>query len=88
MDREAVLKVLGERLAAARRRQKEASVRFHGIISDVPSGIPSPDGVTRVHDAARTYRRAMREVEAAQEQMTGFVLHGVVPPDFDLGRLN
>lgn len=88
MDRKTVFKVLEERLAAARRRHMAASIRFHEILSDVPSGIPSPDGVTRVQGAARIYRRAIREVEAAQEQMTRFLLDGVVPLDFDLGRLN
>ena len=88
MDREAVLKILEERLLAARQREKEASRSFNKIVSDVPSGVPYPDSVSQVERAARSYRSAMQEVRAAQEQMTRFALQGVVPEDLDLGRLN
>jgi len=88
MDRESVLKILKERLSAAQQRNLEASSRFNQIVSDVPSGFPFPDSVTRVEDAAQSYRKSMRELRDAQEQMAKFLLHGVLPDDFGSGYVN
>ncbi len=88
MDRESVLKILKERLSAAQQSNLEASSRFNRMVAGVPSSVPFPDSVTRIEDAARSYRNAMRELRDAQEQMTKFLLYGVAPDDFSAGYVN
>jgi len=88
MDRESVLKILKVRLSAAQQRNLEASARFNSMVAEVPSSVPFPDSVTRVEDAAQSYRKATRELRDAQGQMTKFLLSGVVPDDFGSGYVN
>ena len=88
MDSEGILGRLRERLSAAQQRNQAAANRFNDIIRNLPSGTPASDGVVRIQDAARSYRNAMRELGAAQEQLTEFLLNGAVPEDLDLGPLN
>ncbi len=87
MDREETLKILKERLSLAQRRDKEASAHFNEILREMAS-IPHPDGMTSFERAARGYRKALRELSGAQDQMAQFLLHSVVPSDLDRSRLN
>jgi len=86
MHREAVLKILGERVSAAQDRNNEPAARFNKVTADYPNAIPHPDGVTRVRDAAQRYRRAMKELTAAHQQMAEFLLNGVIPEDLENPR--
>ena len=87
MDRDKTLEILQERLATAKQRNEEASAHFHQILKEMYD-IPCPDGITSFERAARSYRRSLRELRTAQEQMSHFLLHAAVPPDLDPGRMN
>ncbi len=88
MHRETVLKILRERVSAAQERNNEAAARFNEISADYATSIPFPDGVSRIRDAARRYRRAIQELTDAQQQMAEFLLSGVIPEDLKIPRLN
>lgn len=82
MDGETILETLRERLSAAQQRSKEASVYFYNTLEEV-SCVPHPDGITGFQRAALNYRKTLRGVRAAQEQMAQFLLYNVVPSDLD-----
>ena len=78
MDRNIRLRDLETRLTNAQQRVRKASLDFAEATDYVPSGIPYPDSVTRIHIAAREYRSAMIEYESASRELTNFLIEG--PP--------
>jgi len=74
MDRNIRFHELEVRLLKAQRRAERASCDFAEATDYVPSGIPYPDSVTRIHVAAREYRSAMAEFESASRERNQFLL--------------
>ena len=87
MHREQILKILKRRIAEAKRHNDEAAAHFNEVTVD-SSAIPFPDGVARIRNAARLYRRAMGDLITAQHQMAVFLLDGLVPDDLDKSNLS
>jgi hypothetical protein len=83
IDREAILKILEKRTSVARQRQQEAAIRFKEILAEYPSSIPHPDGITRIQDAADSYRLAIEELRVTQSQMVVLLVHHVSPDDLE-----
>ena len=75
--------MLRAELAAARHRRDEAAERFDEMISEVPSGIPHPDGTERIRQVSAAYGRTQAEMAAAFGRLNDFLIHGKVP-----GHLN
>ena len=81
MDRIRILQTLNNDVHEAKERYDVAFKRFREIVSDVPSGIPHPDGSERVRLASREYNRALEALNAALFKLNDFVIHGRIPPD-------
>jgi hypothetical protein len=71
--------MLRAELAAARHRRDEAAQRFDQMISEVPSGIPYPDGTERIRQISAAYGRTQAEMAAAFGRLNDFLIHGKVP---------
>lgn len=54
---------------------------FDGMVREVPSGIPHPDGVQRIKKASHDLSSARAALNAAVARQCAFVLHGIVPDD-------
>ncbi len=63
-----------ERAAAAARRLRE-------VTSDIPSGIPSPDGALRIRQAGTDHQVALEHLRNALDRWTAFVVHSTIPDD-------
>jgi CheY-like chemotaxis protein len=64
---------LESRLEETRRRYLDSSRRFLDVTRDVPSGLPSPDGVTRLENAASTRRLAFHDYRKALKNMDHYL---------------
>src|SRR5260370_26577420 len=76
-----VLNVLNQNFQAATERSKAATAAFDAITSDIPSGIPHPDGTQRIHNASREVTVARMELLTAHHRLNDFLNAGVVPED-------
>jgi len=56
-----------------------AAREFSRIIHEIPSGIPAPDGVGRIRQAAKTERFASMKYQKAVQQFIKFVVSGEIP---------
>jgi len=54
-------KIIVDDLERATTRFREESVRFSGLMQDVPSGIPQPDGSLRVQQSSAAYKKALAD---------------------------
>ena len=70
---------LTEQLTEASARLKEAESAFTAVISDIPNGIPDPDGSQRVRNASREVSISRGEVMKAQNSLNDYLSRGVVP---------
>src|SRR6266550_6895488 len=53
---------LVQELSQATERADSASEKFNAVMGEVPSGIPHPDGVQRLHNASREMSNAREEL--------------------------
>jgi hypothetical protein len=67
------LRDIEERLQRAHEQTDRAEAKFNEVIADVPSGIPYPDGVARISQAAAEYKRALCELEDASADLAKFI---------------
>jgi len=81
MDRDKVLKIMQSDIDATKLAMQHAMKVFDGMVRDVPSGIPHPDGLQRLKNASRDLSSARAALNAAVARQCAFVLHGIVPDD-------
>lgn len=81
MDRDEVLKIMQSDIDATKLVMEHAMKVFDGMVREVPSGIPYPDGVQRIKNASRELSSARAALNAAVARQCAFVLHGIVPDD-------
>jgi hypothetical protein len=65
----------------ATERSEAATDAFTTAASNIPSGIPHPDGVQRIRNASRVMTAARNEMMAAHKRLNDLVEHGVIPED-------
>jgi hypothetical protein len=70
------LREIKQRLQRAREQADRAAAQFQEVIAEVPSGIPHPDGVVRIRQAAAACQRTLREVQNASGDFAKFVSGG------------
>jgi hypothetical protein len=51
------------------------------ITSEIPSGIPAPDGALRIEKAAEEHRGAFEALRKALERWNVFIVHGNIPDE-------
>ena len=70
-----------ECLNEATARVTAASESFQSVMREMPSGVPHPDGVQRIHNASRELNAARKEMMAAHSRLNDFISRGIVPED-------
>jgi hypothetical protein len=80
-DYETILAALNEESKIARLESEAASQNFDDVIRQVPSGLPHPDGVQRIHNASRELSSARERFMASIDRTSKFVVHREVPED-------
>jgi hypothetical protein len=86
MDQKRIFKRLRADLEAAQQRRSAAAERFDRLIGEIPSGVPHPDGASRIREVSREYRQADKDVLNAFVRLNNYLIHGIVPdnlPDAD-----
>ena len=73
--------LLTVQLDEASARLEEAASAFRAVISEIPSGVPHPDGSQRVQNASREVSDARHQVMKAQNRLNDYLSRGVVPDD-------
>jgi hypothetical protein len=70
-------------ISEATMRAEAATTAFAAISGDIPSGMPHPDGVQRIHSAAREMDAARKEMMTAHARLNDFIERGIVPEDLN-----
>src|SRR5579859_7447552 len=81
-----ILNVLRQDLQVATVRASAATAAFEAVTSEIPSGLPHPDGTQRIHNASREVTIARMEMLRAHHRLNDFLNAGVVPEDLKQGR--
>jgi len=71
-------------LSEATMRADSAFAEFSTVMSDIPSGLPHPDGVQRIHNAAANLATARHQMTNAHARLTNYLERGIVPEDLKL----
>src|ERR1044071_132149 len=71
-------------LADATMRADAASDEFQAVVTEIPSGMPHPDGVQRIKNVSRRLRAARQEMSNAQNRLDEFQ-HRVAVRDAEIG---
>lgn len=79
-DKRAARAKLLHDLHEATLRAEAATAAFAAISGDIPSGIPHPDGIQRIHNATREMDAARKEMMTAHTRLNDFIER--VPEDF------
>jgi hypothetical protein len=87
LSRIEVESVLHAELARKKSACEATRKEFNEIISDIPSGLPQPDGTARISTAGSDFRFALRDYEQALREFNEFVLHGRIPERFKASDL-
>ena len=83
VDRQDIQQLLEDAVYAAQQCRIEASRRFEEVVDDIPSGVPHPDGMDRIHQASREYKESSEAASAAMKRLSDFMLRGIIPDDLE-----
>lgn len=76
-----ILQALNRESTAARLEWERATESFDALVQEVPSGLPHPDGVQRVHNASRELSLAREKFTTSTRRIGKFIVHREVPED-------
>jgi hypothetical protein len=76
-----VQNVLMDALRDATKIASIANRDFNDVIDGLPSGLPYPDGATRVNNASKEISAARIELMKAHNRLNDFLSRGTVPED-------
>lgn len=79
MSRPDIERALLEEVSRTREAYDIARKEFLLITSEIPSGLPSPDGVSRISTAGRRSTATMEAYSRALQDLNDFLLRGVIP---------
>jgi hypothetical protein len=82
-DRLEIDDILRNEVGRATKEFEEAKRNFWQVCSDVPSGIPHPDGALRLQKTAHAQTVAMQALAAAIHRFNAFLLNGAIPEDLE-----
>jgi hypothetical protein len=83
LEPEQIRKLLEDDFEAAQQRRIEASKLFAEVMSDIPSGIPHPDGTDRIRLASREYSASRDAAMAAMKRLSDFLIRRIIPPELE-----
>jgi hypothetical protein len=78
-NRQEIETILKADLDLARLTYESARVEFSVVMSDIPSGLPQPDGTIRIRNAGALYNAAVQAYTEALREFNAFITEGVVP---------
>lgn len=77
--RQEIERVLRDELHRARTAHEQAKEEFKITSAEIPSGLPHPDGVTRIANAGNANASALVAYARAVKEFNDFILHGIIP---------
>ena len=83
IDPQEIRHLLEDDFDAAQQRRIAASKRYNEIISDIPSGIPQPDGTDRIQQASGEYKASREAATEAMKRLSDFMIRGTIPADLE-----
>ena len=83
IDPREIRHLLEDDFNAAQQRRIAASKRYNEIISDIPSGIPQPDGTDRIRQASGEYKTSREAASVAMKRLSDFLIRGIIPSDLE-----
>jgi hypothetical protein len=78
-SRQQVEDLLVRELSRTREDYEKAHKEFLVVTSDIPSGIPHPDGVQRIKNAGAEERAAISDYIRALREFNAFAIDGKMP---------
>jgi hypothetical protein len=78
---EKVRNQLQKELKDATERAATASAAFLAVTSQVPSGLPHPDGTQRIRNISHELAFARTELMRAHSRLDAFLVSGIAPED-------
>ena len=81
LHRDHVRRILLLDVAETTARADAASAEFKAIINSIPTGIPQPDGVQRIHQASHRLANARKDAMRAHSRLDNFLNSGAIPED-------
>jgi len=81
IERLRIHRLLQAEYAAAMARMDSAAEQFHTVMREVPSGLPQPDGMQRIHNVSRSLSDARQKLTVARTRLDDFAVRGIVPDD-------
>lgn len=76
-----ILEKLAERVRNTSAERDEALRELNQLTQNIPTGLPAPDGLTRIRQAGHRYKRAVSEWQEAIQEQTDYLVNRVVPED-------
>ena len=73
--------LLQQELTWATERAAIASAEFLAVTTEVPSGLPHPDGVQRIRNVSHKLEFARAQLSKAHDRLEAFLLSGTTPDD-------
>jgi hypothetical protein len=70
-------------LTEATIRAESASLAFNSVCTNIPSFLPHPDGIQRIHNASHELTAARKERTKAHDRLSDFLNTGIVPEDLN-----
>jgi DNA-directed RNA polymerase subunit RPC12/RpoP len=74
-------RALRAELAEATAEALEATEAFSRVTTEIPSGLPHPDGARRIHNVSRQLSHARERMTLAHKRLTDYLNTGIVPED-------
>ncbi len=62
-------------------RAEAATEAFSAITSQIPSGLPHPDGVLRIQSVSHELTEARNKMMKAHNRLNDFIERGIIPED-------
>src|SRR6266853_982912 len=78
---ERIRKILRDAFDAALLERDTASEAFDGVLRQIPSGLPKPDGVQQIKNASSALSVAREKMIVAMIRLREFENRGIVPED-------
>ena len=72
-------------LAVATEQAVQATEAFLKVTTEIPSSLPHPDGIQKIHNASRNVSQARARMSLAHKRLNDYLSGGMVPEDLKQG---
>jgi hypothetical protein len=73
--------VLKDELEVATEQAVQATEEFLKVTTEIPSGLPHPDGTQRIHNASHHMSQARERMSLAHKRLNDYLASGIVPDE-------